>query len=184
MSQIISTIRNRTIARRAKESGFTLAEALVYATLVALMVGALTMLIITTIDAYRRVSIDGMLEDNARLIIRALENEARYASSVYTPTSVFASHPGQLSLQTSLNVPEGEILTYVDYYFDNGKLYIKREESATRTITSDSVSVSSFIVFQLSTSSVKVNFSLAPRLQKEKLSGGKTYTATMSLRGK
>lgn len=164
--------------------GFTLIESLVYATLVALMVGALTMLIITTIDAYRRVSIDVTLEDNARLIVRALENEARYASSVYTPTSVLNIHPGQLSLQTTLNTPQDESLTYVDYYLDNGKLFVKREESAALAITSDAVSVNSFIVLRLSTSSIKVNFSLIPRLQKEILSGGKAYTATMSLRGK
>jgi hypothetical protein len=142
------------------------------------------MLIITTIDAYKRVAIDAALEDNARLVIKAFENEARYASSVYTPTSVFGSNPGQLSLQTALAIPLEESSTYVDYYLDAEKLFIKREGSVAQEITSDTVSVSSFIVLHLSTTSVKINFALAPRFQKEKLSGGKTYTATMSLRGR
>lgn len=79
----------------------------------------------------------------------AMRYEATFAKAVYAPTSVFGSAASQLSLRTGANPPAGEQVTFVDFYVDNGRLFMKREAENARALTNERVSVDWFRVVRL-----------------------------------
>ncbi|MFA5954428.1 MAG: hypothetical protein WC817_02755 [Patescibacteria group bacterium] len=78
---------------------------------------------------------------SARFAVDTIAQEVRHAKSVYSPTSVFDVSPGQLSLETTRDLPDGETSTFVDFYIDTGRLYLRREGQDPIRLTSDSVIV-------------------------------------------
>ncbi|KKW29233.1 MAG: hypothetical protein UY71_C0001G0043 [Parcubacteria group bacterium GW2011_GWB1_52_7] len=81
-----------------------------------------------------------------RGVERADREETQGAASIYTPTSVLGVTTGQLSLETPLNPTAGETRSYVDFYADNERLYMKREGLAAIALTSESARVTQFNV--------------------------------------
>jgi len=118
------------------KKGFTLIEMLIY-------IGILTIIILFTIyfvswgikmSAKSKASQEVL--ENAKLAMEKIVFEIRGAKEIYTPTSVFDAHPGQLSLKTQQNLPEGENVNYADFYLENEKIYLKRESQNPQALTS------------------------------------------------
>jgi hypothetical protein len=94
-----------------------------------------------TVTAATQVRMMTASLDNARRVMYTISQEVAHASDVYIPTSLLSQSPGQLSLVTTRNLPSGELETYVDFFIDDGRLYMKREGETDALITSDQVRV-------------------------------------------
>lgn len=125
------------------EKGFTLIEVLVYATLFVIIGGVVSAFFIqiTNVAEGTRRSREAL--DSARRAMNVVTQEIRHATAVYTPTSDFVNNPGQLSLETTRDLPAQENTTYVDFYVDDEGIYIKRESQTEELITSEKVRVTS-----------------------------------------
>ncbi|MHC4397984.1 MAG: hypothetical protein ACYS1A_20260, partial [Planctomycetota bacterium] len=127
---------------------------------------------------------------NARIAIESMISDLRYAHSVYTPTSVFGTSPGQLSVATLHNAPPDHNRTYFEYYVSSSRLYVKREGQEPSVITSERVKISglTFNYFKNGTGtaeSVKINLTVsydAPPARSA-LQAASSLSATVALRG-
>ncbi len=121
--------------------GFTLTEVLIY-TVVLAIISLVVLVFINQLlginETSRRVRES---TDNARRVIDTVAQEVRHAESLYTPTSTLGSSPGQLSLETTRDVPTDHDTTFVDFYVDNQQLFMKREGESAERITSEKVKV-------------------------------------------
>jgi len=126
--------------------GITTAELVVYVGLLAMISVFLVQSLLMLLVAYRRLQGERDVVSNARAAMETLARETQGAVSIYTPTSVLGVAMGQLSLETPLNPTAGETRSYVDFYADNERLYMKREGLAAIALTSESARVTQFNV--------------------------------------
>jgi len=64
---------------KKNESGTTMIEMIIYVVLLSIMSGVIVMFMINILDAYRRVNSVALMESNAKQVMRAFENEAKFA---------------------------------------------------------------------------------------------------------
>lgn len=173
-----------TRERRSKK-GFTLLEVMVYVAILAAVSVFLLQTLISFSAVYRRVQAERDVLSNARGVMATLAREIRYAKSVYAPTSVLLATTSQLSLGTALSPTAGETSTYVDFYVDNQRLYLKREGSETSPITSENVEVSRFLAERItygSRESVRITLGISSAV-KGGAEASSTITAAFTPRG-
>lgn len=127
-------------------SGFTLVELVVYMALLVVVSVFLIQTLLALSVAYRKLQYERDVVSSARLAMETVGREVRASKSIYTPTSIFNATSGQLSLESPLNPNAGENTTYVDFYLDNKRLYMKREGSSTVPLTSEGAEVRQFFV--------------------------------------
>jgi len=137
-----------------KSRGFTMLEILIYMVFLFSIVGIITALITQIIKVNHIVEVTDDVIGSARGTVEVVAQEIRHASSIYSPTSNFGTNFGQLSLETTRDVPTGETSTFVDIYVDNGRLYLKREENNPVLLTADNVIVDNLIFTYLNQSAV------------------------------
>ncbi|MEK7557028.1 MAG: hypothetical protein AAB538_03565 [Patescibacteria group bacterium] len=130
-----------TLSKRSASRGLTLVSALVYVALLALVAVLLTRFASGIIRTNTQSQLAGEVIDNAQRALAIITAEIQQADGVYTPTSVLATHPGQLSLASENNLPADENITYIDFYVDDEHLYLKREGGAAALLTSARVKV-------------------------------------------
>lgn len=121
--------------------GFTLIELLIYSALLV-MIGVVAVAFfiqVVNVTETSRRSRESL--DNARRVVDVIAQEVRHAASVYTPTSVLDVGSGQISLETTRDLPNDEESTYVDFYLDDERVYIKRESQTDQLITSEKVRI-------------------------------------------
>lgn len=123
--------------------GFTLPEVLVYLAIFALIFIAVISYSLNLLKSYNKFLAKRELQISAIRAMDSIISEIKFAKSVYTPTSVFDSDNGQLSLETKINPPQDESSTYNDIYLDNYRIYIKKEGSDAQAITSEKVKITS-----------------------------------------
>lgn len=170
------------------KQGFTLIEVVIYIGLVAIIGIVLTSFATRMIRSNSNAQFTTEALNNARGAAGAITREIRHARGVYYPTSVFDTHPGQLSLATRENLPAGEKETYVDFYVDDNRLYLKRENEAAQLLTSQNVQVTNLVFTQLNTgvsaSAVRVEITVAPDTQVADVAtqSSVTLTTTAALR--
>ena len=137
---------------RIKEKGFTLIELLIYSVLsviIGLVVTITFLQIINVVETTRR-SRESL--DSAKRAMDVISQEIKHAESIYTETSDFGPNPGQLSLETTRDLPADENTTYVDFYIDDDRLYMKREDQAAQIVTSEKVKVEELVFTRLNIS--------------------------------
>lgn len=135
-----------------RQQGFTLIEMIVYIGILASLGTVLTLFGAHIMRQGTHTQQTAVLLGNARGTLEDIAREARHATAVYTPTSAFGVHPGQLSLVTKQNLPTDEKETYVDFYVDDERLYRKREAATAQLITSEQIRITNFVVTHLNTS--------------------------------
>ncbi|MBZ9572046.1 type II secretion system protein [Patescibacteria group bacterium] len=128
-----------------KEVGFTLMEILVYIAVLSIVIIAISSFLIWSIHSNTKAKVMRETLNNARRVMEMMTYEIKEAKSIYIPTSVFNSHPGQLSLETVKYLPEGEKNTYIDFYLCDTKLCFKKESQASFALTSDSVEIGNLV---------------------------------------
>ena len=145
---------------RLGEKGFTLIELLIYTVILVVisLVSVSFFIQVVNVTETSRRSREAL--DNAKGALETITQEIRHADSIYTPTSKLdTSLPnfGQLSLETSRDIPNDEESTYVDIYVDNERLYLRREGAGVtdQLITSEKVRVTNLQFGLLSDASSK-----------------------------
>lgn len=139
-----------------EEKGFTLLESVIYIGLLIITTGLVINFALNLITSYGKIQASKDAMNNAQNVLDAIVREIRNASKVYTPTSAFTpTDLGQLSLETSLNLPEGETSTFADFYVDNNKLYLKKEGQTSLALTSDRVKVKNLVFTHLTSSNTE-----------------------------
>lgn len=141
--------------------GFTLVELLVYIAIFAILIVAITLFAIAFIKTATRSRIKNEVTLGAYSVMKTMVYEIKRANKVYIPTSVFDSHPGQISLETSQELPSGEETTYLDFYLDSdNRLYIKRESQDAQILISENLKVTNLEFKHLGSSSESVQINL------------------------
>lgn len=121
------------------KNGFTIVELIIYIAVFAILITTITLFALSFIEAATKSRIKKEVTLGTYSAMKAMVYEIKRANSVYTPTSVFGSHPGQLSLETSQELPEGEQATYIDFYLDSDRLYLKREGQNPQLLISENL---------------------------------------------
>jgi len=141
--------------------GFTLIELLIYLGIFVVLITAITLFAIVFIKAIHKSQIKNEVAFGAFSAMKAMLFEIKMARSVYNPSSVFNSHPGQLSLATSENPPNNETLTYVDIYVDgDNRLYLKKENQQPQVLISENLRVANLDFGYLASSSESIKIDL------------------------
>lgn len=134
------------------KKGFSLIEMIMY---IMIMVIVMTMIAAFLPQLVRNnlyVQARGEVLANTKSALEAISQEVRHASSIYAPTSSFDTNPGQLSLETTRNVPTGETTTFVDFFVDDSRLYMKREGLSERILTSEKIKIDNLTFTHLNSS--------------------------------
>lgn len=146
-----------------KSKGFTLVELLVYIAIFVILITTITLFAVAFIKTTTKSRIKKDVSLGAYSAMKAMAYEIKRANNVHTPTSALDSHPGQLSLETSQELPAGEEITYVDFYLDSdNKLYIKRENQNPQLLISENLKVTNLEFEHLASfsESVQINLTL------------------------
>lgn len=156
-------IKNNKKALPAGRQGLVLVELLVYIAIFAILIVSITLFAIAFIKTTAKSRIKKEVSLGTYSAMRTMVYEIKRANSVYTATSIFDSHPGQLSLETGYELPSGEQVTYLDFYLDNdNKLYIKRESQDPQLLISENLRVINleFEYLASASESIRINLTL------------------------
>lgn len=131
------------------KKGFTLVEMMMYVAIMVVVGSVFVVFIpqVTRENAY--IQAKGEVLDNITSVMDLMVREIKHSSGVYPSTTVFIANPGQLSLETRFNTIATEESTFVDFYVDSNRLYVKREEEAIQQLTSDKVKINSLVFTNL-----------------------------------
>ena len=168
-------------------NGFTLIEILVYIAISSIIMLAISSFFLWTNRSSAKINASKEVLTNSKRAMETMSYEIRHAERIYTPTSVFSSSTGQLSLETKNYNPQGETTSYVDFFICQNQLCLKKESQNPIILTSEKVKIDSLKFFQVnstSTASVQVNLEMsyiAPS-DKPEYQASMNTTSTISLR--
>jgi type II secretory pathway pseudopilin PulG len=148
-------------------NGFTLIELIVYVAAVSIVIGAIIIFAIWATRLGTKIKINYAISNNARRAMETMVYEIKKSRSAYTPTSIFATNPGQLSLQQVATTTPGEITTYVDFFKCGDGLCLKKEGAEPQALTSSQVKITNLIFTQIlnaSTTSIQINLGVKSTL--------------------
>lgn len=129
--------------------GFTLIELMLYVSVCGMLLAAVGALLVWTLRSQAKSQAEHEVTFQALRVAEVITKEIQNAKSVYTPSSVFATHPSQLSLETSNALPQGEQNTYVDFFVCDSRICMKREGQNPLALTSEKLIVQNFVVRQV-----------------------------------
>ncbi len=132
-------------------AGFTIIELMTYVGVFGMLVGAVGVLLFWTIRTQAKVQAENEAVFQSSRAMEVMTKEIQGAKSIYIPTSLFGSDPGQLSLETDNQMPSGETSTYVDFFVCGTRLCMKRESQEPSPLTSEKVEVEQFLVTHIVT---------------------------------
>lgn len=127
--------------------GFTIIEFVVYAAVLAVIIGAVASLFLWTVQAHTKSRVVQQTIQQASLAMNHVMREIREAESVYTPTTT----GNQLSLETTSFVSAGETTGYVDFFLCGDRICQKEQEQLPLALTPETMEVVNFTVVPIST---------------------------------
>ena len=148
-------MKARFLKQLNSKKAFTLIEVLIYGLFLVIISAVAVSFFIQVVNVTETSRRGRESLENARRGLDVITQEIRHADSVYAPTSVLDTTPGQLGLQTKRDLPTDEDTTYVDFYVDDDRLYIKRESESEQLITSEKVRVNELTFSLLNDASQK-----------------------------
>jgi type II secretory pathway pseudopilin PulG len=144
-----------------KNKGFTLIEMLAYVAIAIIVLTILSVSALWAIKVSAKIKADNNVIDNARRAMETIVFEIKKSSAIYAPTSVFNSHPGQLSLHQKTSILPNETTTYADIFLCGQSLCLKRESANPISLTNDQVQVTNLSFTRLfnsaSSTSIQIN---------------------------
>lgn len=139
------------------KKAFTLIEALVYIAILSLIIMIVASVLLWSSRSNTKAKVISETTYNARRAIEVISHEIKEARGIYTPTSLFATSSGQLSLETSNYIPTGEITTHIDFFLCGEQICLKKENQDPISITSDNIRISWLEFNQAATTSVQIS---------------------------
>jgi len=168
-------------------NGFTLIEILVYIAISSIIILAVSSFFLWTNRSSIKINALKEVLTNSKRAMETMSYEIKYAESIYTPTSVFSSSTGQLSLETKNYNQQGEATSYIDFFICQDQLCLKKENQSPIILTSEKVKIDSLKFFQINstgTDSIQINLEIsyvAPS-EKQEYQASINTTSTFSLR--
>ncbi len=164
------------------KKGFTLIELIIYIATFSFVLVFLVSFVFNLINVQAKIKINKEVLENNQRAMEIMLSYIKQSQDIYTPTSFFDNHPGQLSLKTAQNTPEGEEETYLDFYLDeNERICFKEEGSEEVALTSEKVEINNMVFNYLIDSnnnkSIRIELSAIYRNPSTKIS----YQATSTL---
>lgn len=155
---------------------------LVYVAIIAIVITIAIPFIFSVMKSYSRIRANQTVMSDAKLAMDYIVREIKLSKKIYTPTSIFDTNPGQLSLITKINPPTDETETYIDFYMDAGKLYIKREgEDDAFAVTSDRTTISNLTFKHLNAGEFSDSIQIQLTVDYNTPSGKAEFQASQSL---
>lgn len=162
-----------------KNKGFSLVEILVSVVIFSMILLAIISFLFSMSSSNSKTKYDRDAMENARNVLDAISYQVRSAKSIYTPTTTAT----QLSLETLKNLPDGEDVTFVDFFLCGTAVCYKNELRETVALTSSSVQVTNLLFSQIiNGSSQSVKIDLTVRSGSTNDSSSVSLTSTSSLR--
>jgi len=165
------------------KKAFTLTEILVYIAVLAIITLTVSSFFLWTTYSNTKTKVMRETLDNARRAMEIMTYEIREARSIYTPTSLFSTSTGQISLETIKYLPEGERTTYVDFYLCQNRLCIKKEGQNPIPLTSDRLEVNNLEFTQIFTTSTVPSIQINLKVDYKAPVPKPEYQASVNLRG-
>lgn len=168
--------------------GFTLIEILIYAAVLAIIVSAVSLYFIWVTRSNTKTKAMKETLNSAERAMEIITYEIKEAESIYIPTSLFDTQTGQLSLKTKKYLPEGETISYIDFYLCGDQLCFKKESQNPISLTSDRVKLTKLefrrFVNTSTTPSIQINLKIDYKTPAEKpeYQASIDLTSTASLR--
>ncbi len=170
-----------------KKDGFTLIEIIIYIILFSIIATASVVFIISLLTSYQKAQNKKSTINESQIALKIILSEIELSQRIYTPTSIFGSNLGQLSLQTTQNIPADETSGFVDIYLNNGKIWLKREGQPALALTSDKNLVTNLNFTHLDSNtnyeSVKLVIDIESREGKPETKARTSLTSTATPRG-
>lgn len=136
--------------KKTDETGFTLIELVIYVALLFVLLFAAGLFIFSLFQANASNRAQEVLLQSGSQAVQRMVREVHAASAIYTPTSVFSSTPGQLSVTTTNSPPAGETITYKDFFIsDERRLCMHLESQDTQCLTDPATVVTDFHLVHL-----------------------------------
>ena len=136
------------LKRLNDKSGFTLIEMVIYTALVGVISSVLFGITLFVVRANNKITALAKVSSNAHSAMERMTYEISNSKYIYLPTSNFvnynpdASEGGQLSLATEVDTSANDDITFVDFYFENETLFLKKEGLDPIALVSSDVLVS------------------------------------------
>ena len=165
-----------------KNKGFTLIELLIYIATFSFVLVFLISFVLNLIGVQAKIKINKEVLENNQRAMETMLSYIKESQDVYTSTSYFDNHPGQLSLKTAQNRPEGEEATYLDFYLDeNERICFKEEGSEAIALTSEKIRINNmtfnYLIDSNNNKSIRIELSAVYRNSSNKTD----YQATSTL---
>ncbi|QQG45579.1 MAG: hypothetical protein HYW89_01480 [Candidatus Sungiibacteriota bacterium] len=173
------------ILGRWGDKGLTLIEIIIYVALLGLLLVFVVNSFINTVNAYYRARAEREVLSNGRLLLETITKSLAQSGEIYSPTSRFNIDSGQLSLITVVGVQAGHAAAYVDYYVDNGRLWLRQEGQSAIPISAASVKINKFRLERLSQGLGReaVRMTVEVSYARPKFTSSISLTSTTALRG-
>jgi len=136
--------------REKSSSGFTLIEMMVYVALFGVIMGMIFNMILLVYGMNRKIASYSVVTADAQSAMERIVYEVTNAEYFYLPTSNFANYnydaskSGQLSIATGKYATAHDSISFIDFYVENGTLFLKMEGTDPVPLTSSNVTVSGF----------------------------------------
>ena len=160
-------------------------ETLIYVAALGMITVFLTNYLIKIVATYRQAQAEREVLSNARLIMETVTKNIAYSQEVYAPTSRFNATNSQLSLITPLDIQPEHTTTYLDFWSDGNRVFMREEGYATTTLSSATVHIPKFrverIVQGLGREAIKITINVVSNTLPQVAST--TLNATTALRG-
>lgn len=157
-----------------RNSGFTLIEMLVYVALFGVIMGMIFNMILLVYGMNKKITSYSVVTADAQSAMERIVYEVTNAEYLYLPTSNFANYnydaskSGQLSIATGKYATVNDDTSFMDFYAENGTLFLKMDGSDPVPLTSSNVTVSGFSLDYFKNGkreSVRINLSIETAAQ-------------------
>lgn len=162
------------------KKGFTLIEMVMYVAVILIAASVVGSFVpqLTRSHSYLQSKADSL--ESAYRAIDLISREINNSVSIYTPTSVFDTNPGQLSL-AQLSDDVSETYTFIDFFVDGGKLYLKREGVEPLLLMSQKIEVENLTFTHLNPNSTNQAIRISLTVSHETASPTLQYQSRITL---
>jgi len=152
-------------------------EILVYIGVLSVIIVAISSFFLWAIRSNTKTRVTRETLDNSRRSMEIIIYEIKEAQSVYTPTS----SSSQLSLETTHYLPQGEKISYIDFYLCGTQLCLKKESQSPIALTSERVEVKNLFFTQVATTSTLPSIRVSLTIDYKNPSNLPEYQASVNL---
>lgn len=152
---MLSTIRKQNNGKK----GFSLVEALIYASILIMIVFFTVESLIGLLKSHARANLSKSVEYSAQSAMDQIMGEIKNASAINSGASIFDTNPGVLSITNTRSTPSYTIV----FSLLNGKIVYSKDSGASVALTASDVAAQS-LSFSLASSTVskaiKINLTI------------------------